>query len=101
MNALFNLQSTAGQRTHEVLYEATWIWSGQEFPCTHGDITKNPMLIMGGYSPDTQVWITVRMALFGDGPMPVKDQLCFLSSVVAGGVLALKVSTIETSVGDL
>jgi hypothetical protein len=101
MNPLLALQSSAGQRTHEALYGATFIWSNQEFPCTHGDIETNPALIMGGYSPDTHVWITVRAELFGNGPFPIKDQPCFLRPVGGDGVIALKVATVQSSVGDV
>ena len=105
MNPLFALQSTAGQRTHEALFEAVFIWHGLEFPCVHGDITTNPALIMGGYSPDTEVLVTVRMELFpfdenGHQLLPAKDQPCFLRPAGGGGVIALKVATVETSVGD-
>ena len=101
MNALLALQSTAGQRTHEALYEAMLIWNGVEFPCTHGDIITNPPLVMGGYSPSTEVWVTVRAELFGDGPFPVKDQPCYLQPVAGGGVIALKFATDQTSVADV
>src|ERR1019366_6011660 len=105
MNPLFALQSTAGQRVHEALYGAVFIWQGLEFPCVHGDITTNPRLILGGYSPSTEVLVTVRTELFpfdvnGHQLGPVKDQSCFLRPVHSGGVLSLKIATVETSVGD-
>ncbi|MEN6533362.1 MAG: hypothetical protein ABFD89_06845 [Bryobacteraceae bacterium] len=101
MNALQALQATAGQRTHEALYGAVFIWNGNEFPCTHGDITTNPPLITGGYSPQSEVWVTVRTESFGAGPYPTKDQPCFLRPVAGDGVLALKVATVQASVGDV
>jgi hypothetical protein len=99
MNALQQLQATAGQKTHEALYGAVFIWNDMEFPCTHGDITTNPALITGGYSPHTEVTITVRTEAFGDGPSPAKDQPCFLRPGGIPGDIALKIATVQTSVG--
>lgn len=101
MNALNELVTTAGQKVHERLYEATWIWNGHEFPCTQTDLTTNPRLILGGYSPDTEVMVTIRGELFGDGPYPVKDQICYLRPKPGGTVIALRVGTIETSIGEV
>jgi hypothetical protein len=45
--------------------------------------------------------VTVRTELFGNGPFPVKDQPCFLRPKDSDTVIALKVATIQSSVGDV
>jgi hypothetical protein len=101
MNALLKLVVNAGQKVNERMYEAVWRWGGKDYPCTHGDILINPPLILGGYSPHTVVVVSVRTQLFGNGPFPVKDQECALTTRRVIGPIAMKVGTIEISAGDV
>jgi hypothetical protein len=104
LNALDRAIFQGGQKTHEDLFGAVFIWKNMAFPCTHGDITRNPALIMGGLSPDTDVIITVRGDVFGDAsqPRPTKGNDCFLQPDPDNNtVFALKIGTVMTSVGDL
>ena len=98
MNALLKLQATAGQKIHERYYEATWIWNGVQFPCTHGDVIQNPPLITGGLSPSTEVTVTVRTELFGNR-LPRKGDLCSLN-IIENETFPLQVGTVVSVVGD-
>ena len=99
MNALQKLSSVAGQKVHERRYGATWIWNHQQFPCTHGDINQNPPLVIGGFSPATDVTVTIRTELFGD-LLPHKGDDCSLVINARNETFALKVGTVTTAVGD-
>ena len=43
----------------------------------------------------------MRTQLFGNGPFPVKDQECALTTRRVIGPIAMKVGTIEISAGDV
>lgn len=104
MDALQKIISSAGQKTHERFYGATFVWNGIQYPCTHGDIIRNPPLIMGGFSPDMEVTVTVRDCLFGEAneTRPKKGDQCFLQpDPDKGSVFALQITTVMTSVGDV
>jgi len=102
MNALFAAQATAGQQIHETIYEGRFQWpaNGADFPCTHSEVIRNPPLVMGGYSPDASVNITVRTDQFA-GSRPGKDDFCRLKVRGATDWLPLKVATIVNPPGDL
>ncbi len=97
MNALQKIQTTAGQKLHEKLYEATWEWGTLKLPCTHGDINQNPPLQPDGWSPNTMVTVTVRTELFGD-LRPNKGDPCILNSV--DQIFKLQVQMVTSVVGD-
>ena len=99
MNELQKLQATAGQKIHETIYGATWIWNDQQFPCTHGDIMQNPPLMTGGFSPNTEVTVTVRTELLGDS-FPKKGDPCSLVINDKNKTFALQVQTIFSVIGD-
>jgi hypothetical protein len=104
VNAIQRIISSAGQKTHERFYGATFIWNGVPYPCTHGDIIQNPALIMGGFSANTEVIVSVRWDQFGDGNAlrPKKADQCFLQpDPDNNSVFALYVTTVMTSVGDV
>lgn len=104
VNSIHRLISTAGQKVHEKFYGAQFIWNGVAYPCTHGDVTRNPPLMMGGFSPDTEVLITVRDSKFGDASnlRPKKGDPCFLQPDPDNNtVFSLQVMTVTTSVGDI
>ena len=104
MNALHRIISSAGQKVHERFYEATFTWNGLNLPCTHGDISRNPPLITGGFSPDTEVLVTVRDEMFGapNALRPKKGDPCFLQPDPDNNtVFSLQVTTVMTSVGDV
>lgn len=104
VNAIQRLISSAGQKTHEKFYGATFTWNGLNLPCTHGDIVRNPPLMTGGFSPDMEVLITVRDHKFGAASnlRPKKGDECFLQPDPDNNtVFALYVGTVMTSVGDV
>lgn len=105
MNALQTLQAKAGQKGHEAFFEATWSWpetGPTDFPCTHGDIMRNPPLQAGGFSPNLLVTLTVRDELFGavSARRPKKGDRCTLTSKL-GQTFLLQVGTNYSSTGDL
>ncbi len=52
MNALFKLQTTAGQKRHEEIYGAILKFSdATEIPCTHSEVAGGFDLNPGGLSP--------------------------------------------------
>jgi len=103
VNAIQKMVVSAGQKVHERFYGATFTWNGLNLPCTHGDVVRNPELITGGFSADTQVLITVRDEEFGDANAlrPKKGDACFLQpDPDKSTVFSLYVTTATTSVGD-
>lgn len=93
MNAIQKLQAVAGQKVHENLYGAVFIIHGVNYPCTHGEIVKGVPLVEGGFSPDTNVTITVRTAAFA-GVLPNKGEKCQLQATDDTGLFRLRVETI-------
>lgn len=84
---------------HETFYAATFVHNKKPYPCSHGEIMRNPPLIPGGFSPNTEVIITVRDELFGDGARPVKGQPCDLKAE-DGTNYALQIVGVTTSPGE-
>lgn len=104
MNAIQKIISSAGQKVHERFYGATFIWNGQSFPCTHGDISRNPPLIVGGFSPGMEVLVTVRDEMFGapNASRPKKGDYAFLQPDPDNNtVFSLQIQTVMTSAGDV
>ena len=50
MNSLLNIVTTAGQKTHEDLFEARLQIFGVEIPCAVGSLLKDFVLVEGGKS---------------------------------------------------
>lgn len=100
MNPLQQILAAAGQKTHEQYYDATFTWRGVAYPCSHSQITRNPLLIIGGLSPATEVSITIRTALLPTTyPSPKKGDQCDLRLDSDAAPLRLHIQTAITSVG--
>jgi hypothetical protein len=103
LNPLQVIQAQAGQKVHETFYAATFRWRDKNIPCAHGDIVKNPPLIEGGFSPNVEVTISIRVASLIAADLaayrPAKGDWCSLTPW-RGSALNLRVETVATNTGD-
>lgn len=93
----------AGNKVHEDIYQATMNWQGTDYPCSHDSIFRNPVMVFGGVSPDTQGTVTVRLSLFdanadGTPNVPAKGNNVTLT-VAPGFVYDMRVEQSAISVG--
>lgn len=98
MDALYEIQATAGQEINEDIYGAVFVWNYQEAPCTHDGVMQNPPLMEGGFSPSTQCNITVRHGTLSGTPR--RGDRCTLR-VTEARSFNLQVQSVTTSPGDI
>lgn len=61
----------------EQLQPASFTWSGTEYPCLAGSLTRRRELEMGGLSNDSDAVLFVRAVLFLNGQPQTKEKITF------------------------
>lgn len=95
----------AGPKVQERLFPVVFRWRDKDHAASSNSVVKNPRLVEGGFSPDTECQVCVRDSEFSrvNGTYrPRKGDACSLTTT--NGVFAtnrlMRVQTIEQTEGD-